>query len=283
MFRIFCIGAFITLICFACTNQAKDDEKIAVARVHEKYLYDTDLDGLFNEDMSIEDSLQIVNSYIDKWIRKQLILEKAELNLSINQKDVERQLDDYKSSLLIFKYEQQWIKQNLDTVVSNNETREYYNLYSSNFVLDEDIVKAVFIKVPSIAPNLDKVKKWYKSDKKEDYDNLESYCFEFAKNFDSFDDDWISFNVLIRQIPFDIANKERFLKRNRYIEAEDSLYNYFINIRNYKIHGEIAPLSYVEENIKQIIINKRKLQLIRDLEKNIYNDGLNYGHFEKYN
>ena len=105
---------------------------------------------------------------IDKWIRKQLLLEKAELNLTPSQKDVEIQLNDYRSSLLIYKYEQEWIKQNLDTVVAENEIREYYKLYSGNFILDENILKALYVKIPVFSPNIDKVKKWYKSDKNDD-------------------------------------------------------------------------------------------------------------------
>ncbi len=264
----------------SCDHRTIKSDDRPVAKVFDKYLFESDIKGLFNDEISREDSLQIVMSYIDKWIRKQIILEKAELNLTPEQKDVEDQLEDYRSSLLIYKYEQEWIKQNLDTTVVDGEIQEYYDLYSGNFILEDNIVKALYIKIPAIAPNIDKVKKWYKSDVKEDLDNLESYCYEFGKNFDNFNEEWISFNQIINEIPFDIADKENYLKRRKFIETNDSSYYYFINIREYKLKSEVAPLSFVKENIKQIIINKRKLQLINELENNIYNDALNYGHFK---
>ncbi|MBN2520979.1 MAG: peptidyl-prolyl cis-trans isomerase [Bacteroidales bacterium] len=278
--RIIAYCFLMFLLINSCNHETIKSDDRPVAKVFDKYLFESDIKGLFNEEISREDSLQIVMSYIDKWIRKQILLEKAELNLTPEQKDVEDQLEDYRSSLLIYKYEQEWIKQNLDTTVADDEIQEYYNLYSGNFILEDNIVKALYIKIPAIAPNIDKVKKWYKSDTKEDLDNLESYCYEFAKGYDNFNEEWISFNQIINQIPFDIADRENYLRRRKYIETNDSSYYYFINIREYKLKSEVAPLNFVKENIKQIIINKRKLQLINELETNIYNDALNYGHFK---
>jgi len=173
-------------IILSCNKKNTVQNERIIAKVFDKNLYESDLKGLFNETIAPADSSVIVKAYIDKWIRKQLLLEKAELNLIPEQKDVKNQLEDYRSSLLIYKYEQEWIKQNLDTNVSENEIEEYYNLYSSNFILEDNLVKALFIKVPVISPNIDKVKNWYKSDKKEELDNLDSYCFEYAKKYDNF-------------------------------------------------------------------------------------------------
>ncbi len=283
MYKLIFSVLFIFIVLFACNKKVEENHSKIIARVYESCLYEKDLKGLFNDNVSKEDSIQIVKSYTDKWIRKQLLLEKAELNLLPNQKDVENELNDYRSSLLIYKYEQQWIKQNLDTVVTDDEIQEYYDLYSSNFVLEENIVKALFIKIPNISPNLNQIKSWYKSDKKDELIKLESYCFEYAKKYDNFNEEWIPFNTIIKEIPFDIANKDDFLKRRNYIDAKDSIYNYFIYIRDYKLKNEISPLSFIKENIKQIIINKRKLQLINELENNIYNDALNHGNYKIYN
>jgi len=280
---IFAIFLLTFLIITSCNKNKVVEDSRLIASVYEKKLYEKDLKGLFTEDISKEDSLQIIKSYIDKWVRKQLLLEKAELNLSPGQKDVEKQLDDYRSSLLIYKYEQQWIKQNLDTVVNDDEIQEYYDLYSSNFVLEDNIVKALFIKVPNISPNLNQVKQWYKSDKKDELIKLEAYCFEFCKKYDNFNEEWIPFSTIIKEIPFDIGNQDNFLRRRKYIETKDSIYSYYIYIKEYKLKNDISPLSFITENIKQIIINKRKLQLINELENNIYNDALNHGYYKIYN
>lgn len=278
----FLIFIFLSFI-FSCNKNNIEEKSKPVARVHDKYLYEKDLQGLFDNSISKEDSTRIIKAYIDKWIRKQLLLDKAELNLSDEQKDVEMELQDYRSSLLIYKYEQLWISQNLDTIVKDEEIEEYYSLYGSNFILEEEVVKAIYIKVPNVAPNIDQAKKWYKSDNADDLLRLESFCYDFAKKYENHSEEWISLNVLMKDIPFDISNREYFLKWRKCIETSDSIYTYLLNIKDYRLKNDISPLSFVRENIKQIIINKRKLQLISQLENDIYNDALNYGNFKIYN
>ncbi|MFC2086765.1 hypothetical protein ACFLSA_01180 [Bacteroidota bacterium] len=276
---IFLFFTLLTVRCNSLNNRKNHQEPLA--RVYDRYLYRDDIEGLFDENTSQEDSLIIAQTFINKWIKNQLILRKAEENLSPYQKDVEIQLEDYRTSLLIYKYEQQWIEENLDTFVTKNEIAEYYDNYFSNFVLDEIIVKALFLKVPRISPNIELVKRWYKSDEEEDLRQLESYSYEYAQTFDTFNEDWFVLNNILSEAPFnpDITSK---VETRRYFETSDSLFYYFLNIRDYKPIGEIAPLSFVEENINQIILNKRKLQLVEELERSIYNDALNYGYFKVY-
>ena len=266
----------------SCNGLKNRNREEPIARVNDKMLLPSDIVGIFPAGLSEEDSLMVLRNFINKWIKQKLILQKAELNLTEEQKDVRRQLDEYRSSLLIYKYEQNLIKQKLDTVIDEKEVEDYYNENTSNFILEDIIVKALFIKLPADAPNINSIRYIYRSQKEEDIQQIESYCYQFAVKYDDFDDRWVELGEILNELPGEIANPVRRLRYYDYIEQEDSLYRYFVHIRDYKLNSELAPLDYVSDNIRSIIMNKRKLQFIQDLENNIYNDAQNRGQFTIY-
>ena len=266
----------------SCTQLDTRTREKSLARVFEKNLYPSDIRDIFPSNISPEDSLVILQNYLDKWVKKQLILHKAELNLTEEQKDVRQQIEEYRSSLLIYKYEQNLILQKLDTLISDSEIEAYYTENPSNFNLDRHIVKALFIQLPLDAPDLWRVRQWYRSDREEDFKELESYCFQYGVKYDYFDDLWIPFTTITRALPNEIRNPDSFLRWNRYIEQQDSAYRYMVRLREHSLAGTVAPLPYVDQKIRSIILNKRKVEFIRDLENNIYKDALNKGSFTIY-
>ena len=199
---------FVLFLIAGCNSSDNEIEKIPLAKVHDTYLYDVDIKGLFTSNISKEDSIIIAKNFISEWVKKQLLLKKAELNLNKENSDIEKQIEDYRSSLLIFKYKQELINQKLDTVVTEQEIEEYYNEYSANFVLNHNIVKAVFLKISKEAPEIDKVKRWYKSNDPENLSRLEDYCYQYATKFDDFNNEWIPFNNLLIEIPTNIDDQE---------------------------------------------------------------------------
>ena len=278
------ILAGIILLTFtqSCTQLEPRNREKPLASVFNNHLYPSELKDIFPGNVSPEDSLLILQNYVDKWVKKQLILQKAELNLTEEQKDVRLQIEEYRSSLLIYKYEQNLILQKLDTLISGEEVEAYYTENPSNFNLDRHIVKALFIKLPLDAPELWRVRQWYQSDREEDFKELESYCYQYGVNYDYFDDQWIPFTTISRALPNEIRNPESFLRWNKYIEQQDSAFRYMVRLREYSLAGTVAPLPYVDRKIKSIILNKRKVQFVRDLENNIYKDSLNKGSFTIY-
>lgn len=253
-----------------------------MVRVFDKYLYPGNLRENIPANISASDSSILASDYIDKWIRKQLLLRKAEMNLTDDEKNVDKQLENYKSSLLIFKYEQSLIKQKLDTIISFEEVEKYYTDNPANFLLNNNIVKATFLKIPRKAPEIWNLRRWLRSDSDEDLKKLESYAFQYAEIYDYFNDDWVEFSEVEKNLPLRIDNPQNLIKYRRNYEVNDSLSYYFLNIKDYRLLGTVAPLSYVMDDIRTIIMNKRKIQLINRLESNIYNDALNRGYFTIY-
>ncbi len=278
------IHIVITWVVFitACDSFLKHPEEEPVARVMDKYLYPSELKELIGPAISPSDSAQIVKNYIDEWIRKQLLLNKAELNLTEEQKDVSKQLEEYRSSLLIYKYEKNLIQQKLDTNISEAAIQNYYEENKSNFILEEPIVRALYIKVPLEAPNLNRLIYLYRSDSEDDIYQLESYCYQYAQKYDDFNDEWIEFNDILNEVPLNTSDPERFLRYNNYINVRDSSYLYLVRFREKIMPREEAPLNYVRSKIKSILMTKRKVEFINNLEANIYNNARNKGHFTIY-
>ncbi len=265
-----------------CTSIENRNKEKSLARVYDKNLYPSDIQDIFPKNISKSDSVIILQSFVDKWIKKQLILQKAELNLTEEQKDVQQRLDEYRSSLLIYKYEQNLISQKLDTVITREEVQSYYDENPSNFSLDDHIIKCLYLKLPINAPELYRVRQLYRSEREEDVKQLETYCYQYALKYDYFNEAWVPFSNIARELPNEVRNPDRYLRYNRYIEQQDSLYRYLVNIREYQLAGTVSPLDFVEAKIRTIILNKRKVKFVHDLENNIYMDALNKGEFTVY-
>ena len=247
----------------------RPETKRPVARVFDKYLYESDLQDIFLSNVSKQDSILIAQAYIDKWIQTQLLLKQAEENLTDKEKNVAHQLEDYRASLLIHKYEQEYINQKLDTLVKESEIEQYYDSNKDNFVLSEPIVKALFIKLRKEAPQTPKIKEIYRSKRQEDIQLLDNLAYQAAIYYDFFNDQWIPFSLITRQLPYSIDDINQTFSR-QYIEMEDGSFNYLVSLREVKHQGEIAPLSYITNDLKQLIINSRKQNLINQLERNLF-------------
>ncbi len=266
----------------SCHKASDKGEGKPLAKVYDKYLYSDDLKGVIPSEISDSDSASLVRDFIEKWIRNELLLNKAEMNLSDEEKDVEQQINNYRSSLLIYAYQQRYLGQNLDTMVTEQEIEAYFKANQSNFLLEEPLMKGSYIKIPADAPDIYKLRQWYRSDDKETMNKLEGYCFAHATVYDHFNEGWVNLNEVLRMIP---GNGESFLSTLRYrnyLEVKDNNFYYFLYVKETAAEGSISPFELVRDDIHYIILNKRKVKLIDELERNIYSDAQNREHFIIY-
>jgi hypothetical protein len=266
----------------SCTFFKNENKAKPIARVYDNYLYRDDIQSMIPEGTSETDSLQLVQNYIQAWIKKQLLIRKADLNLTSEQKDVEKQLENYRVSLIIFEYEKEYIRQYLDTVVSSEEIEQYYDNHMQDFILKNNIYDLAYIKLKKTTTNLEKAKKWFVSGKEENLLALEDFAFSNANDFSLKKENWMPFDVLIRIIPFDPATENILTRNNTIFELADSTANYLAKINAHKLKNSVSPLTFEIENIRNIVINKRKLKLIEGLENSIYKNAQTNGEFEVY-
>lgn len=259
-------------------------ERPAVARVDETYLYKDELTGIVPPGTPKEDSVSRAEAYVNSWIRKQLLIRQAGRQIDINKAEVERKLLDYRYSLIAYEYQTYYIKQNLDTVVAQADIEQYYKDHLDNFVLKQNIVRATFLKVPQSAPRTKKIKDLIFSTREKDRDELKSYCLSFAAAYHLSDSSWMQFDELVKASPLvELPDKVQFLKRNPYYETSDEAFLYFLKVDEYKISDNISPLEFVRDDIANIILNKRKVELAKRLDDEVFSKAQENNEFEIFN
>jgi len=266
----------------ACSLFREDVQEEPVARVFETYLYPSDLEKVIPSGANPEDSALFAKRYIDTWVKDLLMQHRAEQALTEEQMDFETQIEEYHRSLLIYTYRQNLLQQKMDTVVNEGEIKAYYEENSKNFVLSQNVIKGTFIKVPLSAPDLDQLSRWSWSNREQDLDQMEKYCITYAEKYSDFNDTWVDFLSIKDQLPVRISNPVRYLNSYRNINTSDSMFRYLVHISEFLTEGKVAPLELVSEDITNIILNKRKINFIIDLERRVYTDGVSRNQFEIY-
>jgi hypothetical protein len=266
-----------------CKNNNNTARKIAVAEVGKVILYYDEMPQLIQRDINEADSAALIQNYINKWAKRELLLQKAEENLSPELKvEIVKQLEETRANLVIYQYQRQMMLEKMDTVLTETELENYYSGNEKSFILSSNIVKALFIKLPVETPNIEKIKLLARSNDQNDLQQLENYCYQFAEKFDDFNEDWVSMDRLSVELQDDIENEENFLKRNTFFETSDSISIYLISIRDYRLRSSLAPFEYVRNDIKRIIWNTRRFEFIQSLENGIYNEALQENSFKIY-
>ena len=266
--QTFLIIAFLTFT-VSCFNS---NNKQIIASVNEKDLLLSEV--LKEMPKATEDSTFFIERYMNLWIRKQLMIYHSEINLSSDLLNYEAQIAEYRSSLLIYAYQQELINQNFDTSITSNEISDYYNQYREEFKLVKNIFIGRYIVVDKSAPKSKNLKKWYKSNKPDDIESLTDYCHQFAKEYYLSDSSWQYFSSINNKLPKFITEEEYFLENTKGVWFEDQQYRHYIYIKNYQIKGSISPLALEREKIRNVLLNKNKIQYLKQLEDELYQNAL---------
>ena len=242
-----------------------------IASVHNNNLYTEDIKLLIPKNIEKNDSLVFTRSIINSWAVKQLLLKKAEDNNTQNDNsEINNLVKDYRQALLINGYKERLIKQQLDTLIEQQEIIDYYKLNSKNFRLNEELIKTRYLHFSNDLIDRKEVVKSFKKGTIEDLEELEIKQLTFKQMMLN-DSVWTPLENVLLKIPFSRIN---LLKKTKLLQKEDSLGLYLITIKDVLLRNQIAPLSYIKPTIKQMILHQRKLQLIRDLEKIILKDAI---------
>lgn len=267
-----------------CNIFKKSDDRKPIARVNDSYLYAEDLKGLVTEGTTKEDSTLIVQNFIKEWATEQLLVDGAQINLSEEkQSNFNKLVGQYKNDLFSKAYLEALVKKNLDTTVSNEEANEYYEANKDVFKLNEELIKFRYIHVDENIIDFNTIKDRFKKFEDEDKTALDSIAIQF-KSYSLNDSIWVRMSQVISKIPgVNSENKNQLLKKSNFVQLKDSLGVYLMQVNDVLLRNDTAPLEYVKPTIRQIVINKRKLELIKKLEKDITKDAIKNKEFEIYN
>jgi hypothetical protein len=267
----------------SCDYIKKSDERIPIARVNESYLYQDDIEGLVTESNSKKDSTLIVQNFINHWATQQLLVDGALLNLSEDKQEAFNKLViQYKNDLYTKAYIEALVKRSIDTLVSLEEAEGYYQNNKEVFKLNEELLKFRYMHIDENILNYKNIKRRFERFDDTDKKILDSISIQF-KSYSFNDSIWIKLSQVIKNIPaVTPKNKNQLLKKSNFVQLKDSLGVYLMQINDVLLRNDTAPLEYVKPTIDQIVINKRKLELIKKIEKDIAKDAIKNKQFEIY-
>ncbi len=271
MFRQY-LSILIPAVALSACNKTEPVQ--AVVSVGDAVLTKAELVTVIPPMSSAEDSTVVADEYIRRWVNQQVMLQKAELNLTDEELDIEKTIEEYRRSLLVERYQQKLVDQKFKPVISEADVEAYYNEMHKSFKLNETIMKGVMAVVPKDAPDIQDLKKWLLFREDEDYSNVEKYLFNFSRNYVMSADKWITLSSIKKFIPTDKQPTDGNLYVGRIFECSDDDNIYLISVRQIIAAGEYAPLEYVHDNIKLILVNKHKIEFIKKLSSELYDEAL---------
>ena len=268
---LFIISSILSL--FSCDYINNKGDEYLLARIDNEVLYRQEVYANIPNITSNKDSTQLVHSYVDNWVKKKLMEKEVFNNDDFDESSIKKQLKEIKYQLALHQYRTSYLIKNLDSTISDAAIKEYYKNHQEDFQLRSAIVKATYTKLPTEAPNIKDVKSMISSNDPHEKNEFKDYCYQFALNYHLNDSIWVPMRDLLEATPFEssLGTEIQFLKKNKSLAVvSDNEHHYFLKIKEYRLKNEISPFEFVESRIKNILLNKKRTELIDSMEKGIY-------------
>lgn len=262
----------------------KTEEGDRIARVGDHILYKQDIERLLPQGISAEDSVAMVEQYVKTWALAHLKLMKAEEVLSADEKDITAEVEDYRSNLLNYRFEHSYTDARLDTTVTDEEMRAYYDSHSGNYKYPYIIAKARIITLSQNSPHYKEIKKTYDVTAEEKMEELRELCLSYAERYDEFGGAWVAMPTIAKSVPgLDAESCETIFRgANKYIKVGDGK-DYFVFLTDKIPVGSLAPYDYCKQTIKDAILINRKQDLLTQLEQELLQEGIKSNKLTIYN
>lgn len=272
---------FVALLCACKGSQPVNDTDVLV-KVKDRILKRSEVTGRIPKGSTSADSLLLAESLTKKWVKDALVYDLALRNMGEDKEEIEKLVEEYRHSLVRYRYQERLVKEKLAGDIRESDMLNYYEENQTKFVLDKSLIKGLFLKIPIDAPGISDVKGWYKSTSESALEKIEKYSVQNASIYDYFYDKWVDFDEVMDNIPLHVSNSNAFLKANKFVEVQDSSYFYLLNIKEYLLSGSVAPYVFAGPQIKDMLVNQRKVEFLKDFENELYNDAIRGGDVKFY-
>ncbi len=267
----------LLLLCAACSDEQAGEADL-LARVHNRTLHLSELEGMFPPDATHEDSTLIVQAYVNRWVRENILLHEAERNVPPDL-NIDRLVRDYRATLVRANYERVLVAQLLDSIVSKQELTEFYEANKDQYQLETPIIRCYFIKVPVPTPQAERLRQLWNSGQVRDMAALRDYCKKYASVSLLNDSAWFSVNEIARQLPEGTLTPENVGAKREFTQKDDSN-QYYFRLFEMKNRRDIAPLSYIEDQARKAILHRRKAELLEEVKEDMYQRELRRNNIE---
>ena len=253
-----------------CGREHDHKGRTPLVEVAGEVLYKEDLQAALPLNISKDDSVLFAGHYIKNWVQDVLLYDKAEGNIPDNAK-ITRLVENYRRALIMHTYQEELVNQQLAEEISDGEINAYYEKNKELFRTEHPFVKGLFIKVPLHSQDLGSVRNWYKKNNRDAIEKLEKYSLRNAVSYDYFYDRWLPVSDVAAKIPLNVLDKEEnYLKKNRNIEVKDTAFCYFLHVEEFLGKGEQRPLDFAKNEIKEILINLKRVEFINRVKEELY-------------
>lgn len=256
----------LTIRCDNANKPLKAGDKM-LAKVYNKNLYFSELEGIVPEGSSPQDSALMVSAYVQRWVREQLLMYEAERNIP-KDLNIDELVRDYRASLVRFNFEEKLIAEKLDSTVSEPEQKAFYENNKDQFQLESTILKCLLLKVPSNAPQQELNKLWY-SRNPADETKLNAYAKQWAALALLNRQKWYKLEEVAALLPKGTLSSENVGSR-REGTLSDGDFRYYYRVLDAVQGKTTAPFDYVREQASKVILHKRKLELLEKWKEDLY-------------
>lgn len=265
----------------SCHQEVEHGGKHPLVQVGNTFLYLEEMQQQLPYGLSGGDSIKFVQEFVQKWVEEQVLYEKAEHNVR-GDESIERMVNDYRRTLVMNNYERRLLQQKVSEELPEEELLQYYENNKQLFILEESVVKGVFIKVPLNSPGLKDLKKWYKDSSDEALEQMEGYAFRHAVIYEYFYEHWLPISELEGKVVINLAELSDNFDKQRDIEAKDDEFCYLLHIEEYVAKGEVKPYDLARHEIVDLLANYRKVELMNKVKQDLYNESVEKGRIKYY-
>lgn len=270
------------MLCVACQQEYDHHGKTPIAEVEGgHFLYLEDVRLVIPMGLSGSDSVEFVHSYIRNWAEDILLYDKARTNIPEGT-DIDQLVENYRRALVMHTYQQELIHQELGEELSDEDLEAYYNQHSELFKADRSLVRGLFIKVPLTAPDVSKVRRWYRLDTNDAVDYLEKYQMQHAVRYDYFIDTWMPVIDILSQMPLNQPDAEDYIAKTQYVEVKDTAFYYFLNVADYCPEGNQAPFEAIKTQVREVLLNMRQVEYMERVKTDLYKRALRKNEIKFY-
>lgn len=267
--RIIFLVLLSILFCAACSEQHDHKGKTPLVEVDGNFLYREDLQAAIPARLSKDDSLLFAEHYIRNWVEDVLLFEKAQSNIPDNG-EIEKLVENYRKALIMHTYQQALIHQRLSNEISEDELTGYYEKNKELFKLERPLMQGLFIKVPLTAPELNNVRRWYKTTDQDAVEHLEKYSLQNAVKYEYFYDKWVPMADVLDLMPLKEPDAEEYVNQNRHIELKDTAFYYFLNVSDLRLMGEQEPYEFARPKVKDMMLNLKQVEFMKSVKDDLY-------------
>lgn len=275
-------GSFsLALLLNACSSEEADNGKRILARVNNKTLYLSEMDGMFPPGTVPTDSALIINAFTQRWIREAVLLDEAERNIP-SDLNIDKLVRDYRASLIKHNYEKILVEELLDSTIAETELEEFYEKNKEQYQLETPIVRCFFIKVPLPVPRQNELRRMWNSKDLDQLKDMVAYCSQYAVAHLLEDSTWYDVEDIAAELPPGTITVNNVDSKREFTQQDDK-FQYFFRLFELKNRKDIAPLSYIEDQARKVILHKRKLKLLEDTRETMLEREMRRNNVEIHN